>query len=26
MDEAIGAGAMKEPLDLKKVLDLRFLP
>ena len=26
MQEAIGTGAMKEPLDLKKVLDLRFLP
>jgi len=26
MQEAIGSGAMKEPLDLKKILDLRFLP
>jgi len=26
MREAIGAGAMKEPLELKKILDLRFLP
>ena len=26
MREAIGAGGMKEPLDLKKVTDFRFLP
>lgn len=26
MREAIGAGAMKEPLDLKRVTDFRFLP
>lgn len=26
MQEAIATGAMKEPLDLKQILDLRFLP
>ena len=26
MREALGTGAMKEPLDLNKILDLRFLP